>query len=251
MDYYSKFIEVDKLENLSSAATIDALKSQMSRHGIAEKLRSDNGTQFASREFALFCKDYQIDHYTSSPAFPQSNGAAERAVQIVKRLWRKCTDKHLALLDYRTTPLENCHLSPAQLCMSRRPRNKLPIARELLRPTAYDVTKVRRSLDQEKERQRHYHDTHVKDDLPVLLPGDPVRMAPFPGSKKWQHATVVSRHQSPRSYVIEHNGRKLYDVRCIVNFLISDILWVTLFERVVSLIFPSYSNILYTALKLR
>ena len=33
VDYYSKFIEVDKLENLSSAATIDALKSQMSRHG--------------------------------------------------------------------------------------------------------------------------------------------------------------------------------------------------------------------------
>ena len=143
MDYCSKFIEVDKHENLISVATIDALKCQMSRHGIAETLRFDNGTQFASHEFALFCKDYQIDHFTSSPAFPQSNGAGERAVQIVKRLWRKCTDKHLALLDYRTTPLESCHLSPAQLCMSRRPRNKLPIARELLRPTAYDVTKVR------------------------------------------------------------------------------------------------------------
>ena len=33
-------------------------------------------------------------------------------------------------------------------------------------------------------------------------------MAPFPGSNKWQPAIVVSRHQSPRSYVIEHNGRK-------------------------------------------
>ena len=124
MDYYSKFTEAGKLENFSSAATIDPLKCQMSRHGISEKLRSDNGTQFASREFALFCKDYQIDHYTSSP---QSNGAAEQAAQIVKRLWRKCTDKHSALLDYRTTPLESCHLSPAQLCMSRRPRHKLPI----------------------------------------------------------------------------------------------------------------------------
>ena len=70
------------------------------------------------------------------------------------------------------------------------------------------MTKVRRKLDQEKERQRHYHDTHVKDDLPVLLPGDPVRMAPCPDSTKWQHATLDSRHQSPRSYVVEHNGRK-------------------------------------------
>jgi transposase InsO family protein len=107
------------------------------------KLRSDNGTQFASLEFALFCKDYQIDHYTSSP---QSNGAAERAAQIVKRLWRKCTDKHSALLDYRTTPLESCHLSPAQLCMSRRPRHKLPIARELRMPTVYKVRRNRRHI---------------------------------------------------------------------------------------------------------
>ena len=35
MDYYSKFIEIDKLDNLSSAAITDALKCQMSRHGIA------------------------------------------------------------------------------------------------------------------------------------------------------------------------------------------------------------------------
>ena len=41
VDYYSKYIEVDKLENLSSAVTIDALKSQTSRHDIAEKFRSD------------------------------------------------------------------------------------------------------------------------------------------------------------------------------------------------------------------
>ncbi|MEG7522988.1 MAG: transposase family protein, partial [Chromatiales bacterium] len=54
VDYYSKFIEIDKIENYNSAATIDALKSQMSRHGIAEKLKSDNGTRFSSREFALF-----------------------------------------------------------------------------------------------------------------------------------------------------------------------------------------------------
>ena len=52
VDYYSKFIEVDKLENLSSAATIDALKSQMSRHGIAEKLRSDNGSRLANLRFS-------------------------------------------------------------------------------------------------------------------------------------------------------------------------------------------------------
>ena len=71
--------------------------------------------------------------------------------------------------------------------MTRRPRNELPIARQLLRLTPYDGTKVRYSLDQEKERQRHFHDNHV------LLSEDPMRMGPFHGSKKWLHTTVDSR----------------------------------------------------------
>ena len=90
-------------------------------------------------------------------------------------------------MDYRTTPLESCNLWPVLLSMNRRPRNELPVARKLLRLTLYDGTKVRRSLDQEKEIQRHFHDNHVH------LPGDPVRMAPFYGPKKWLHATVDSR----------------------------------------------------------
>ena len=68
------------------------------------------------------------------------------------------------------------------------------------------MTKVRRSLDQEMERQRRYQDKHVNEDLPVLLIGDTVRVARFPGFKKWLHATGNNRHQWPRSDVAEHNG---------------------------------------------
>ena len=116
VDYFSKYIEVDELTSeTTSAATINILKSQFGRHGIPEKLRTDNGPQYSSREFDSFCSDYQIDHITSSPHHPQSNGETERAVQTVKRMWKKCNDKHLALLDCRTTPLASCDLSPAQL----------------------------------------------------------------------------------------------------------------------------------------
>ena len=51
IDYYSRFIEVDKLSDLSSSTTIETLKSQFARHGIPEILRSDNGPQYSSREF--------------------------------------------------------------------------------------------------------------------------------------------------------------------------------------------------------
>ena len=208
IDYYSKYIEVDRLRDLSAATTIDILESQLCRHGLPMILRSDNGPQFASQEFTNFCTRLDIVHHTSSPAFPQSNGEAERAVQTVKKLWRKNRDKHLSLLNYRSTPLVSCGLSPAQLCMGRRPRNLMPTTTDLLKPMALDHTEIKRRLDQDKQRQKQNFDRHAATDLPVLQPGDPVRMQPYPGADRWLPATVVQRHQAPRSYVVEHQGRK-------------------------------------------
>jgi len=96
VDNYSNFIEVDRLEDLGSKAAIEVLKVQFSRHVIPEVIRSDGGPQFASKEFARFCKEYGVTHKTSSPHLPSANGEVERAVQTVKRLWRKATNKQLA-----------------------------------------------------------------------------------------------------------------------------------------------------------
>lgn len=208
IDYFSKFIEVDYLPTTDSTATISALKAQMCRHGIAEKLRTDNGPQFSSHEFKEFCESYAINHVTSSPHFPKSNGEVERAVQTVKRLWSKCKDKNLALLDYRTTALESCHLSPSQLCMGRRMRNKLPMARALLKPQTLNIPEIRQQMDKGKETQRFYHDRNAKYDLPALKKGDPVSMTPLPGTKEWLPATVVAKHDNPRSYIVEYRGHK-------------------------------------------
>lgn len=51
VDYYSKFIEVDRLQDLGRKAMIDELKVQFSRHGIPEVIRSDGGLRFASKFF--------------------------------------------------------------------------------------------------------------------------------------------------------------------------------------------------------
>ena len=207
VDYYSKYIEVDELKNLTSTCVIDKLKSQFSRHGIPEKLRSDCGSQFTSRDFALFCHEYGIEHTKSSPYFHSSNGEAERGVQTVKRLWQKNPDRHLALLDYRTTPLEGVGLSPAQLLMGRRPRNKLPICRNLLNPSVQDKEITKKCLNKLKEKQKLYHDRpHLNNHTPFQL-GDEVRMTPLPGSKEWQPAVVVSQGPTPRSYVVQSRGQ--------------------------------------------
>ena len=107
VDYTSNYPEVAKLD-LSSTNTISHMKSIMARHGLPSVVVSDNGPQFSSREFRQFAMQYGFKHVTSSPEYTQSNGKAEKAVQIVKRLLKKAKendeDPYLALLDYRTSP---------------------------------------------------------------------------------------------------------------------------------------------------
>ncbi|GFS26698.1 Pol polyprotein [Elysia marginata] len=82
------------------------MKSIFAKFGIPEILISDNGPQFASKEFAQFTECYGILHKTSSPLHPESNGEAERAVRTIKYLLRKASDSYIALLNYRATPLQ-------------------------------------------------------------------------------------------------------------------------------------------------
>ena len=86
VDYFSRYFEIIKLKSTTSSSVIEGLKSFFSRHGIPETVVSDNGPQYASREFAEFALSYKFQHVTSSPLFPHSNGQAERTVQTAKRL---------------------------------------------------------------------------------------------------------------------------------------------------------------------
>ena len=119
VDYFSRFPEVFKLTSTVTGSVIAALKSLFSRYGLPEILRSDNGPQYNSDEFATYMKEHGIRHVTSSPYYPQSNGQVERTVQTVKRLFKRSADPYQALLSYRATLLPWCNLSPAELLMGR------------------------------------------------------------------------------------------------------------------------------------
>ena len=124
VDYYSRFIEVSKLTSTTAASAITHLKSIFARHGIPQVVVSENGPQYSAAAFSEFSKEYGFTHYTSSPKFPQANGEAERAVKTVKQFLEKNSDLYMAMLAYRSTPLENGH-SPAELLMGRKLRTTL------------------------------------------------------------------------------------------------------------------------------
>ena len=111
------------------------------RHGIPEKLVSDNGPQFSAQEFAHFANEWDFSHITSSPSYPQSNGLVEKSVHIAKQLLKKSKsdsrDPYLGILEHRNTPLDNLAAS-AQLLMSRSLRSKLPTTSNHLKPNVVD-----------------------------------------------------------------------------------------------------------------
>ncbi|CAK1598860.1 unnamed protein product [Parnassius mnemosyne] len=208
VDYYSSFVEVKKLENITSQVVIRSMKEIFSRHGIPEILISDNGTQYSSREFKQFSTDWGFTQFTSSPNYPQANGKSERAVQTVKSLLIKAykgnSDFELALLNYRNTPRHGLDF-PAQLLMGRRLRCKLPVCAELLKPQVADPSQFKTML-QKQQQSKMYYDKHCRT-LPKLDIG--VEVICIDGKKRTR-ATVIDQGDTPRSYVIQNElGRRI------------------------------------------
>ena len=125
VDRYTKWVELNLLENMTSKNVIKHLKSQFSRFGIPDEFYSDNQSTFVSSEFRSFAKEYRFYCVTSSPTFAHSNGLAERAVQTVKDLLKKAKDSYLAMLSYRTTAIDDIGLSPPEMMFSRKIVDKI------------------------------------------------------------------------------------------------------------------------------
>ncbi|CAC5373081.1 unnamed protein product [Mytilus coruscus] len=75
VDYYSRYFEIAKLENIR---VITHMKSVFARHGIPSKVQSFSGLQYVSAEFRQFAESWRFTHTVSSPHYQQSNGLAER-----------------------------------------------------------------------------------------------------------------------------------------------------------------------------
>ena len=206
VDYYSKWVNVSRLSDLSSRSVIQEFEKQFAEFGDARVIRSDNGAQYNSREFREFVNGHSIKHATSSPGFPRSNGQAERAIQTVKRLIikanedGKCFWKSLQML--RNTPLDHDMPSPAQLLQGRTLFDGIPTQSHHLFPRAYDRDLVRSKLISRQNAMKSNHDTSVGAEKPVLSPGQSVHFRSLKG--KWVPA-VVEDQVKERSYMVRNS----------------------------------------------
>ena len=107
-----------------------------------------------------------MNHITSSPHHPQSNGLAERIVQIVKSLFYKATeegkDLFKYLMIYHNTPLTSSLKSLMQILQSRSARSDLPMSNAVRPQLGLQVEDHRKA---DKHEHLPTHDYHIGQDV--------------------------------------------------------------------------------------
>ena len=164
VDAFSKWLEVFLMNSITTSATIHHLQELFARYGLCREIVSDNGSQFTSEEFELFCARNGIRHWRTAPGHPQSNGQAERYVQTVKIALQKGFTEGKKVSDllqkflftYRRTTHSSTNSSPAELFLKRELRTVL----DLLHPNTNDMSEQARARYQRnfdrRTKPNHY-----------------------------------------------------------------------------------------------
>ena len=184
-----------RLPNSSTHAVIKELGLIFTELGRPFTLRSDNGPCYSSREFHNFLSFYQVDHVTSSPHYPQSNGFTEALVGIAKKLMEKSVKDgklwNYGLMQYRTTPISSTIPSPLEMLTGRRPHSTLPQL-----PSSIGKNMETSRIREELLRRQPNTSTGAHMELD---PGQPVFIKEVSGNI-WKTAIVDQPAAKPDSY---------------------------------------------------
>ena len=228
VDYYSRWIEIKHLTNLTSACVISRVKAVFITHSVPDVVVSDNGRQFVSGEFKRFADEICFTQQTTNPYFAQENGMPERAVQTAKQIL-ELEDPEIRLLNYRATAHSAIGVPPSVALMGRSLATRLPIVDEQLKPRDNQDAGIRKSDREAKSTYKRYYDKrHGVRELTPLQTGDPV-LQKFDNEKQWsQPSTVVRRDPINRSYIVQtgagvnyrRNRRHLHGVPAVAPYVV-------------------------------
>ena len=206
VDAYSTWPEVYITNTATTTNTIHALQNLFARFGNPHTMVSDNGTQFTSHAFDFFCKSIGAEHVRTAPFHPQSNGLAERFVDIFKRRYLKLrkvydvkTAKEMFLQAYRASP-NSSGQTPAERFLNRKIRTPL------------DLITLKEEVDRERRKKaeprtskdKEYFDRHHGARQKSFHVGQQVWVRDFRvrGKNKWT-----------KGEILEQLGKVMYKVK--------------------------------------
>ena len=192
-DHTSHFLIVCKLNSMTSQHVINHFKLIFSEYGWPDTLISDNGPCYVSEAFTKIMQEYNVNHIISSPHYPQSNGLAEKFVQIVKNLFHEAkeegADLFKALMIYRNTLLSSNLQSPMQMLQSRTVRSQLPMSNAARKQLGLQTEILRIKM---KNEHLPSYDLYLGQNI----------MKQDPTSKSWSPAVITRLCKEPRSYQV-------------------------------------------------
>ncbi|XP_037930666.1 uncharacterized protein K02A2.6-like [Teleopsis dalmanni] len=126
IDAFSKWPEIFKTLTTTAAKTIEFIEKAFAQHGLCDMIVSDNAPQFISQEFKNFCDFLVINHISTAPYSLQSNGQAERFVDLLKSGLKKAKEAQRIphLLSIHTI-LQSRYEIPSELLNGRKMKIRL------------------------------------------------------------------------------------------------------------------------------
>ena len=208
-DEYSRYPEIEILSSTGCQSALPALDRILSRFGIPDVLRSDNGPPFNGHEFAEFANYMGFKHRPVTPLAPWANGLVERfmpnltkLIQIAKEEgmnWRQEAQKYLRA--YRATPHPSTGVSPAHaLFNGRRYKTRLPSPVTL--SAAVDQARVRQCDREAKRKMKDTADRKAYVKANNLQLGDKVLCR-----QTRQNKTTTAYYRQPMTVVRREGSR--------------------------------------------
>ena len=217
-DTFCKYPFLHRVTSKAAEPVTIKLKSLISQYGPPRSLSTDNGPPFSSETFANFMQQHHIEHITSSPLYPKSNGFIERQIKTIKTALSIGHDSKLPiediLLNIRTQPIGPNLPSPWEIL-----HNHIEACPG--KPsTPVDMEAVRDYLITKKNMQKEYHDkTHNAKPLPDLSQGQEVLFLSPADPNQYIEGTVLAKAPQPRSYLLESQGKTYCHTRQHIHSL--------------------------------
>ena len=166
VNYTSRYPIICKLTSMTAQHVIGHLKVIFSECGWPDTIVSDSGPCYMAEAFTKTMQEYRVNHITSSPHYPKSNGLGEKFMQTVKGLFYKAreegADLYKALMICHNTPLTSNLQSPMQILQNKTARSELPMSNSARRQLGLEAEKLRTKT---KNEDLPVHDLHLGQDV--------------------------------------------------------------------------------------
>ena len=213
VDYYSRFLVIRLLSDISAETICNHFTSVLAEYGLPSIIFADFGTQYISQKFKDNCAKSGDTITFSSPYHHQANSLAERAVGTCKSLWKKAVESsrcpYTALWMYRVTPLDNHLPSPYELLYGRKPKTLMPSSKKDLQSRHPDNVNHQEKNYERQQRQAEAYDRKASIDKRILNNMEPVYVRNTI-KKIWEPGVILNRPnpiREPRTYIVDINGK--------------------------------------------